>query len=124
MKAAILKLIARFIGKIDFLIKTNLKEKYSNKFGSPDYRNAKGIMRQIFVKTISEDLSEIASDIKTNTILIFGKNDKDTPPEFGKRYNNLLTNSQYFELPNFDHYSLLSQGKYQVQNIISNFIKN
>ncbi len=124
IKAFFLKSLAKLISKIDKIFKTNLKQQYANKFGSADYRSAKGIMRQVFVKTISEDLSEIATQIKTKTLLISGEKDQETPPEFGQRYQKLLPNSQFFELPNFDHYSILTTGKYQLQNLIANFIKN
>ncbi|MBL0718069.1 MAG: alpha/beta hydrolase [Alphaproteobacteria bacterium] len=122
VKAFCLKCIGRFLKYVDLVFKTKLKSAYSNRFGSSDYKNAKGIMKNIFVKTISEDLSNIASNIDTNTILIYGEKDEQTPPEFGKRYNNLMKNSKYIELPQFNHYNILSLGRHQLKNIIFNFI--
>ncbi len=124
IKSFILRWIGKILQLIDYIFDSEFKKKYADKFGSADYRNAKGLMRNIFVKVINEDLSQIAGKIRIPTILIFGQNDQETPPQFGKRYNKMLINSQYFELPNFDHYNILSQGRYQLQNIISNFIKN
>ena len=123
LKAFFLKSLGRVACLLDRVFKTKLKQLYSMKFGSPDYRNANGIMKEIFVRTISEDLSEIAQKIKTPTLLIYGTEDKETPPEFGKCYSDLLINSKYIEIPNFDHYNILSTGKHQLQNIIVNFMK-
>lgn len=92
------------------------------KFGSTDYKNA-GEMREIFRKTISEDLSKIAKDIQCPTLLIYGKNDGETPPEFGQRYHGLITNSELHILSGQDHYSVLSSGRHQSANLIVNFVK-
>ena len=123
LKAFSLKIVGKIACLLDILFKTKFKQLYSIKLGSHDYRNANGIMKKIFVKIISEDLSEIAQKIKAPTLLIYGTEDQETPPELGKCYNDFLTNSEYIELPNFNHYNILSIGKHQLQNIIVNFIK-
>ena len=94
-----------------------------SKFGSRDYKSA-GAMRDIFLKTISEDLSEQAKHINCPTLLIYGENDGETPPEFGQRYNAFIKNSQLFILTGQDHYSVLSSGRHQVANLIQTFIKD
>ena len=124
IKASFLKILSKIMAKIDQIFGTNLKEAYSNKFGSRDYRNARGIMKKVFVKTISEDLSKIASKINVKTLLIYGALDNETPPEFGVRYNKMISGSQFIELPNFDHYTILSSGKYQLQSAIEDFIRS
>lgn len=91
-------------------------------FGSSDYVNA-GEMREIFRKTISEDLSLQASKIKCPTLLIYGENDLETPAEFGERYKSLIENSELHILTGQDHYSVLSSGRHQVANLISEFVK-
>lgn len=124
IKAFLMKLFGKMLTLIDKIFKTSFKELYSKNFGSYDYRNAQGIMKSIFVKTIKEDLSNIAAQIKTKTLLIYGEKDQDTPPEFGRRYNKLIKNSQYFELRNFDHNDILLEGKFQLQNLITKFINS
>ena len=118
-KAFALKFIAKLLKFIDYLLKTSFKEYYANRFGSTDYRNAKGILRKILVKSIHEDLSSVASTIKAKTLLIYGSNDSETPPIFGKRFNALIKNSIFIELPNFNHYDILSTGQHQIQNLIT-----
>lgn len=94
-----------------------------SKFGSSDYKNA-GAMRGIFLKTISEDLTDNAKHVKCPTLLIYGEHDGETPPEFGERYNKYIENSKLFILSGLDHYSVLSSGRHQVANLIQDFIKS
>jgi pimeloyl-ACP methyl ester carboxylesterase len=121
-KAFIFKMLGQCLKVFDKIFRTKLKGFYSQYFGSTDYKNSSGIMRNIFIKTISEDLKEIATTIKTPTLLIYGSKDKETPPEIGRRYNKLLTNSEYVELQNFNHYTILTTGRHQVQNTMSKFL--
>ena len=97
-----------------------MRTNYSMKFGSRDYKNA-GSMRQIFVKTISEDLSDIATQIKAQTTIIVGDKDNETPVEFGQRYNKLIPNSELFIFPEIDHYSIISNARHQTINVIKKF---
>ena len=94
-----------------------------SKFGSRDYQNA-GDMRGIFLNTIKEDLSETAKTIQCPTLLIYGENDTETPPEFGSRYDALIPNSTLHILKGMDHYSVLSGGRHQTANLIQRFIGN
>ena len=54
------------------LISDKRLEKYKNKYGSEDYKNAEGIMRDSLVKTVNEDLSELLPKIDINVKLIWG----------------------------------------------------
>lgn len=98
------------------------KDWLQSKFGSSDYKNA-GEMRGIFLKTISEDLTEASKSVKCSTLLIYGEIDTETPPEFGERYNKYIKDSKLFILSGLDHYSVLSSGRHQVANLIQDFIK-
>lgn len=94
-----------------------------SKFGSRDYQSA-GEMRDIFLKVISEDLTPQAQNISCPTLLIYGSNDNETPPEFGQRYNRLIKNSTLHILDGQDHYTVLGQGRHQVANLLQGFITN
>ena len=94
-----------------------------SRFGSRDYKNA-GPMRDIFLKTIAEDLSPQAAQIKAPTLLIYGENDQETPPEFGRHYKDLIPNSALHILTGLDHYSVLGSGRHQVANLLQAFIKD
>jgi pimeloyl-ACP methyl ester carboxylesterase len=99
------------------------KDKIMSKFGSADYKKS-GPLRGIFIKTVNEDLSTIATTIKCPVTLIYGQNDTETPPEFGERLSKLIPNSNFFLLGGQDHYSVLSTGRHQVIKIISDILKH
>ncbi|MCK5284458.1 MAG: alpha/beta hydrolase [Alphaproteobacteria bacterium] len=105
------------------LIPFGLNEnKLRKKFGSADYINA-GAMRKILVKTVNEDLSEIASTVTCPTTLIYGTKDTETPIEIGWRLNKLIAGSRMIPLDGLDHYSVLSGGRHQVSPVIKKFIE-
>lgn len=93
-----------------------------SKFGAPDYKNAAGVMRNVFVKTVTEDLSDIAVQIRCPVMLVYGADDTETPPEIGRRLNALIKNSAFVELPGQDHYSVLGAGRHQVAPHLKTFI--
>ena len=98
------------------------KDKLMSAFGSADYKNA-GAMRKVFIRVVNEDLSEQAQNIECPVTLIYGKNDTDTPPEFGKRFSHLIKGSKLFLLDGQDHYSVLQNGRHQVIKLLADFIK-
>lgn len=92
-------------------------------FGSADYKNTSGIIRQIFVKVVSENLEEEARAVQCKTLLIYGENDDETPPEIGERLSKLVNDAELHILPNQDHYTVLSTGRHQVTPLLKNFIE-
>jgi len=93
-------------------------------FGSSDYKNVNGLMREIFKKTISENLSEISKNIKCPTLLIYGGIDTAAPSYFGEIYNQNIKNSELFILPNANHYTLLLEHNKQTQYLIKKFLED
>ena len=87
---------------------------------SADYKNSSGLKRDIFVKTISEDLTPLAGQIMRPALLVYGEKDTETPPEFGQRYHQLLKNSTLYIVPGQDHWSILRLQ--QTAAYINNFI--
>lgn len=88
--------------------------------GSPDYKKASPIMRDILVKTINEDLSECAKKITAPTLLIWGTNDTEAPLSDAKKLENLLQNGGLVEI-NGTHYVYLEQLNYVCQ-ILEKFL--
>lgn len=82
-------------------------------YGSPDYvqSGADGV-RDIFLKIISEDQSDRLPQIRVPVKLLYGANDRDTPPEMGKRMNALIPNSELTLLENLDHSQILWRGRH------------
>lgn len=80
-----------------------LKNKLYGAAGASDYLDS-GAMKETFSKVIDLDLSDHASKITNQSLLVYGENDDQTPPEYGKRYNQLMTNSTLHILPEAGHY--------------------
>ncbi|TMJ01583.1 MAG: alpha/beta hydrolase [Alphaproteobacteria bacterium] len=97
------------------------RERLRARFGSADYRNA-GPMRGILVKVIQEDLTQVASTVTCPTLLVYGKQDTETPPEIGERLARLIKNAELVVLDGYDHYDILSRGQHQVATQIRKFL--
>lgn len=122
LKKAYFWLRVRLFKLLKKLIPCGVSEDWLRRtFGSRDYNNA-GAMRGILVKTISEDLTSAAAQIRCPLTLVYGRNDTETPPEFGTRYHALVPGSSLFVLEGEDHYSVLSHGRHQVAALLSEFI--
>ena len=63
-------------------------EKWKQKQGSEDYRNASPVMRQCLVKAVNEDLTPCMPNIKPDTLLIWGENDTAAPLADAKKWRN------------------------------------
>lgn len=81
-----------------------LLEKFYKRHGSDDYKNAGGIMRQVFVKVVNEDLEPRLKDISQETLLIWGDSDDATPLYMGKIFEREIKNSGLVVLKG-GHYS-------------------
>ncbi|MER7560021.1 alpha/beta hydrolase [Nocardioides sp. NPDC126508] len=65
------------------LIADSRMEKLREKYGSPDYRNAKGVMRAVLVKAVNDDYTEqidtIAHGVEIPVRLVWGEGDTAAP---------------------------------------------
>lgn len=121
LHASVLRLVGRFARHADRLFGSDLLAAFRSRFGSPDYRNA-GPLRATFVRTIEEDLSEAARDVRLPVLLIYGREDNETPPEFGSRYAALLPDAELHILDGFGHLDILGRGAFQCQTLIGRFL--
>jgi pimeloyl-ACP methyl ester carboxylesterase len=96
--------------------------KMQDKFGSADYRNAGPALRATFVRVVNEDFTGEAKTIKTPTLLLYGADDGETPPEIGERLANLIPGAQLSVLANQDHYSVIGQGRHVVLKRLTEFV--
>jgi pimeloyl-ACP methyl ester carboxylesterase len=91
-----------------------------SRVGSSDYKSA-GALRPILSRVVTEDLSEIAKSVKAPVILIYGENDTDTPPEMGRRLQSFIAGSQLIILKDFDHHTVLTDGRHQLVSSVKSF---
>ena len=89
------------------------RERLRQRFGSADYRAA-GPLRPILVKAVGEDLTASAQAVRVPSVLVYGDQDRETPPEMGTRLNSLMPQSRLYVLRGFDHWSLLTEGRHLV----------
>jgi pimeloyl-ACP methyl ester carboxylesterase len=98
------------------------RDRLRERFGSADYRQA-GAMRPILVKAVSENLTEAARAVRCPTVLVYGENDRETPPDIGERLQRLIPDAQLHVLRGFDHWSLLTDGQHQLTHRLSDFLE-
>lgn len=61
------------------LIPEATMERYRRKYGSQDYRNARGVMRDILVKTVAEDYLDDATRVSAPVSMVWGELDAPAP---------------------------------------------
>ena len=98
------------------------RDRLRARFGSADYRNA-GPLRPILVKTVTEDLSEVARAVRCPVVLVYGDQDRETPPDLGSRFNALIPQSRLVVLRGFDHWNVLTDGRHQITQRLSEFVE-
>ena len=129
-KRSILQLVSMKIRiytykSLKFLTRFGVSESWlQSKFGSRDYKNSSGIMRQVFVNVVNEDLQEEAIKTSCPCLLVYAEHDKEAPPALGRKLHKLIKTSEYIELPDQDHYTILSSGRHQVIHNLNRFIRD
>lgn len=98
----------------------NIAEYMKGHLGSFDYKNAKGVMRDILVKVVNQDLSENAKKILCPTLLIWGDNDVAVPVAEAKELEKIISDSALIVLKG-THYCYL-ENLIHVTTILDNFI--
>ena len=98
------------------------RDRLRQRFGSADYRQA-GAMRPILVKAVNEDLSAVARAVRCPALLLYGDQDRETPPELGARLARLMPGSRLVILRGFDHWSVLGEGRHQLVERLGEFME-
>lgn len=109
-----------------------LMPKFAEKhFGSEEYRALSPIMRESYKKIVNEDLRACAPYLTCRTLLVYGAEDKVTPPdEEGRAFNGLIKGSR-LEIMRGGHFcfcehaeefnkillGFLDGGKHYVENV-------
>ncbi|MDD5099258.1 MAG: alpha/beta hydrolase, partial [Candidatus Colwellbacteria bacterium] len=118
-----LKVLAKIFGLVFYIPplifwREKIRRKLYDAIGS-GYYNA-GTLKESFVKIISEDLSEQAKKIPAPTLLIWGREDSETPLSDGQKLSHLLLQSKLLV---FDGGHFIHQEKSkEVIQVIKEFI--
>jgi len=74
---------------------------------SSDYAAAQGVMRQIFVNVVNEDLRSLLPSVSAPTLLIWGADDAATPLSDGQLMEKLIPDAGLVVFDHCGHYSFL-----------------
>lgn len=86
----------------------NLREKFARKFASRDYLAASPLLRQCLIKVVTNDLAPRLPRIPHPTLLIWGKDDTETPVSDGYTMKSLIPDSRLEVLENAGHFAFLN----------------
>ena len=92
------------------LLKPFVKKEKLKKFYSSDYNSLPAVMKKSFILIVNEHLDDKLEYINNKTLIIFGKNDKDTPVYFAKRLQKGIKNSKLVLLENAGHFAFIDQA--------------
>ena len=118
--------IYKFLKKLTYLFPKIKQEEMRQKlifyFGSNDYKNIPFSMQKTFQNILREDLRKYYKKIQTETLLIWGQKDLDTPLKDGQYLNQKIKNSALIIYKNAGHFSYLNYP-YLTIEIIKSFLK-
>jgi pimeloyl-ACP methyl ester carboxylesterase len=87
----------------------SIRKKWYKKIGSELY-DRQG-MESTFKKVVAEDLLVDAAMIPSKTLLLYGSEDKATPPTYGQLYQKVIEDSELHIIESAGHYSFIDQPK-------------
>ncbi len=84
------------------------REKLKN-FYSKDYISLSPVMKESFKKIINEHLDQCLQDIENETLIIFGKDDKETPLYMAKRLHKGIKGSELSVYEGAGHFCFIDK---------------
>ena len=125
LKVYLKEKLYKFLKKCTYLLPEIKQEEYRQKllllFGSTDYKSIPLCMQQTFQNIIKQDLRKYYKQIESETLIIWGEKDLDTPLKDGKYLEKIIKNSALIIYPNANHFSYLNYP-ILTNNIIKEFI--
>lgn len=116
---SILLFLGRFPG-MKGLVEKGM-DRLRQKYGSADYKLLKTeVMRNTFVKVITQDLSELLSKIKASTLLIWGSHDTATPLWMGQKMEKEIPDAGLIVFEGRTHFAFLEESQ-RFQTIVNTF---
>jgi pimeloyl-ACP methyl ester carboxylesterase len=87
------------------------------RFGSRDYLAA-GALRPTFVRVVNDNLQALCAHVKQPTLLLYGAEDTETPPDVGRSFARRLPNATLQVLSGHTHHSLYGSGRHVVAQLL------
>jgi pimeloyl-ACP methyl ester carboxylesterase len=87
----------------------SLRSWYNQQYGSSDFQQVSGVMRETFVKVVNEDLLPAAARIRVPTLLLWGERDQDTPLWQAELLKKTIPDAGLVVYPGAGHYAYLDR---------------
>jgi pimeloyl-ACP methyl ester carboxylesterase len=91
-------------------IADTLRQSYNDRYGSSDFQQVSGVMRETFVKVVNEDLLPYAARIEPPVLLFWGDADSDTPLWQGKLLEKTIPDAGLVLYEGAGHYTYLERA--------------
>lgn len=122
LKTKLYKVLKQLIKLTPKKINKFLSNKLQKSFSSKDYKDLSLVMKKTFNNIIKENLLKYYKLIQTETLIIWGEKDLDTPLKDGYLLNKVIKNSALIIYKNSTHYSYL-ENIYLTNKILEKLIK-
>jgi pimeloyl-ACP methyl ester carboxylesterase len=112
------KYTAKLLKAPFYILPSNMRSKALNKLrqtslwkalGSSDYNKLSGVMRKIFVQTVTEYLEPCLPDIPHEVLLLWGENDEAAPLYQAERMEKGIENAALVIIDHAGHYAFLDR---------------
>lgn len=123
LKEKVYKIIKRLIKILPKKKQLRIQKQLLQKFASEDYMNLPIIMKKSFQNFIKVNLKKYYKKITSETLIIWGEKDIDTPLKDAKLLNKIIKNSGLIIFKNTTHYSYLYNEELTIK-ILNNFLNN
>ena len=123
LKEKVYKIIKRLIKILPKKKQLRIQKQLLQKFASEDYMNLPIIMKKSFQNIIKVNLKKYYKKITSETLIIWGEKDIDTPLKDAKLLNKIIKNSGLIIFKNTTHYSYLYNEELTIK-ILNNFLNN
>jgi pimeloyl-ACP methyl ester carboxylesterase len=99
------------------------RECFSERYGSRDYKNA-GDLRNVLVKTVTEDQTENARQVKHKTLVLWGEDDPETPVYMAKLLHEYIRDSRMVLMQHKGHEPFRGLGAHLCTYHILKFLRD
>lgn len=121
-KSIALKYFAKIVKNFLKIFKlSRLSEHLREKFSSPDYLQASGVMKEVFLNSINEDLTNDAKKIQAPALIIWGEDDQELPVQDAFILQKTIKQSRVEIFDNAGHFMFLEKQQ-DFLKILTKFI--
>jgi len=90
-----------------FLLREDRLERARHRYGSPDYRAASGVMRDILVAAVNETYEDLLPTIGCPVRLVWGSEDSEVPLDVAEAAVELFPDAHLSVVPDIGHHLLI-----------------